>query len=573
MKSLDNALLYGYENMRLFRYDNELVNCGKLIDFRELPYTSSNGVLKACFRNDDRLLLNFSGQDSHACVIAGTGLGKTTSFVMQQTAAFLLQKKKRSMLISDPKGELYRLLAALFRKNGYSVLQYNFRNPLHSECWNPFSGIFKKYQSAFEILSEVGSVVEGNEIFKTFRGKKYRTKKELDEAIAFQQELIFNEAGNEIDKITLIMFVTRCTKDPAWEDAAREILRAILWGLLEDSRKENLPADDDERGIRQLITEDVFSINSVLTILDSFEDDSNFYDDKGFFRSRKDSSRAKKYVNSLLLNNAPVTRRGIISVLNTGISVFRETAMSCVMCANTVDFSSINERPTVIFITYKDEVKVHYQVISMMVQDIYCSLIETANKSGGKLEVPFYFILDEFGNFPAITDFDTTISACRGRNIFFILVIQSYAQLNSVYGGEVSEIIRDNLNIHVFFGSNNPKTLDEFSDECGKTTRISPLSALNGDGAEINNFSIETIPLVPRSSLTCFEEGECVVTEANSGYVLRSKIERYYKCREFSNLELSDDNDYEPPVNPHDKKYKLKTPQKRQRKKLNDWNF
>ena len=114
----------------------------------------------------------------------------------------------------------------------------------------------------------------------------------------------------------------------------------------------------------------------------------------------------------------------------------------------------------------------------------------------GKLDIPVYFILDEFGNFPALKDFETTISACAGRNIFFILIIQSYAQLNSVYGPDVAEIIKDNLNVHIFFGSNNPSTLEAFSHECGQQTRISPLSALNGKGADIDTYHIETIPLI-----------------------------------------------------------------------------
>ena len=189
----------------------------------------------------------------------------------------------------------------------------------------------------------------------------------------------------------------------------------------------------------------------------------------------------------------------------------------------------------------------------------YTFLIDKANKSKDrKLDIPFYFILDEFGNFPALKDFDTTISACRGRNIYFMLIIQSYAQLSNVYGDKVSEIIRDNLNVHVFFGSNNPNTLKEFSEECGKITRISPLSALNGNTSEIENYHLETIPAMPISELSCLKEGECIVTEANSGYVLKSKLERCYKIKEFSNYEKADIREYKCPVDRFDKKYRYK---------------
>lgn len=38
---------------------------------------------------------------------------------------------------------------------------------------------------------------------------------------------------------------------------------------------------------------------------------------------------------------------------------------------------------------------------------------------------------------------------------------------NQVYGKDVAEIIKDNLKVHVFLGSNNPETFDAFSKECG----------------------------------------------------------------------------------------------------------
>ncbi|MDE7395949.1 MAG: type IV secretory system conjugative DNA transfer family protein, partial [Clostridiales bacterium] len=251
-----------------------------------------------------------------------------------------------------------------------------------------------------------------------------------------------------------------------------------------------------------------------------------------------------------------ITCACILAVFNTGIAVFRDCAVRLVTSCNSFDMASIGEGPVAIYIVYRDEVKVHYQVISLFIQDAYRYLIERASdKPNGKLDVPFYFILDEFGNVPAIKDFETTISACAGRNIWFILIIQSYAQLASVYGTAVAEIIKDNLNMHIFFGSNNPDTLEAFSHECGLQTRISPLSALNGNSADIDTYHIETIPLVPKSMLSHFQPGECIITEANSGYVMFSKLERYFLCDEFKDLKLASEKEYKCGVNPFEKRY------------------
>ena len=122
----------------------------------------------------------------------------------------------------------------------------------------------------------------------------------------------------------------------------------------------------------------------------------------------------------------------------------------------------------------------------------------------------------------------------------------------------MADIIKDNLNVHIFFGSNNPSTLEAFSRECGQITRISPLSALNGKGPEIDTFQIETVPLVPKSRLAHFEPGECIVTEANCGYVMFSKLERFYLSEEFKDLKQSSEKEYKCPVDPLERRYVYK---------------
>lgn len=112
--------------------------------------------------------------------------------------------------------------------------------------------------------------------------------------------------------------------------------------------------------------------------------------------------------------------------------------------------------------------------------------------------------------------------------------------------------------MHVFIGSNNPPTIEAFSKECGLTTRISPSSALSGHGGEIEHYLIETIPLVPQSNLTKLQIGEAVVTEAKCGYVMLSKLERYYLCPEFANLPTSDYREYKCSLNPLDDNYEYK---------------
>lgn len=540
-------LLSGYENNKLVHYSQLLDKEFPTVEYERLEKTGMQGVLKANQYVGGKLMQTYSTKENHVGVVAATRLGKTTSYVIPTVLSFAKQRIKRSMIISDPKGEIYRYTAETLKEAGYKVKLLNFRDYMHSECWNMLTPIFRKYKKASGIEKEVELVMDGEEVKNCFRGKVYDDQSELDGDVAREKEIAMEDVGNEIDNIAQLFIVTQKDNDPYWEDSARDMLRAFLWAMLEDSGEDN----------ENPITENTYSLSTVLRILARFRDDSGtYYDDDGYFSDRPKDSRAYVLAKNSFLENAPTTRKCIVSAFNTKMSVFREAAMRLITSCNSFELDELTDGPTAVFIDYRDELKIHYAVISLFVKNAYMKLIERADGSeSGTLDSPFYFILDEFGNFPKMNDFDVTISACAGRNIFFILIIQSYAQLNNVYGAEVAEIIRDNLNMRVFFGSNNPATLDMFSKECGDYTRISPLSALSGNGKEIEHYINETIPLVPKSVLSSLAEGECIVREANCGYVLFSKLERYYKCKEFNGLKRASVYEYKCAVDPFDKRY------------------
>lgn len=547
----NNSILQGYENTRLIHYKEMPADFENTLEYGQLGEKYVKGVLKSNRYVDGRLMQTYSKDENHILTIAATRLGKTTSCVIPQVISFAKQLVKRSMIISDPKGELYRLLAALLKEEGYDVLMLNLRDYSHSELWNPLTPIYKKFQRAMNLENEVELVETAEGAKNKFKGVVYSKQSELDDAIAEMRNLLLADVDSEIDKLMFTIIPHDDSKDQYWNEAPRQWGKAHLWAMLEDS----IPKDG-----KQKITEDTFSFNTMFTINDSLTEDEH-YDNDDYFSGRGEESRANKYARGTI-ENASGTRQCIISCFNAKVQAYRNSTIRLITSCSSFDMSRlVSGRPTVVFISYPDETKVYYQVISTFVQSAYTYLINYANDMpSGKLDVPFYFILDEFGNFPKIVDFDTVISACGGRNIWFDIVLQSYAQLDNVYGKNTAEIIRDNLNMHIFLGSNNPATLELFSKECGNMTRISPRSALNGTKDEIDHYDIETIPLVPRSMLASLMPGECVVTEANCGYVLFSRMERYFNCREFEGLTLSSDKDYVCPINPLDKKfiYKVK---------------
>ena len=547
--TIDNKLLEGYENTTLIKYEDIDETFPNSFYYEDIYKNQISGVLKANRYVNGRLLQTYSTRENHVSVVAATRLGKTTGYVIPQIISFLKQKMKRNMIVSDPKGELYRITSETARQEGYKVLLINYCDFKHSEYFNEITYIYDMFQEAMKNKRKVEVVSFPNGAVKyRYDGKLYLLKSEADAAANEAIVAALDEIDGEITEYASAIITVDNDNDPYWEMGARGTLIALLWGMLEDSVE---PAD------REKITREKFSISTALKIMSCMRDEGgSTYNDNGYFTSRATNSRSYLYAKNNFIENAPNTRKCIISAFNNKVLPYKASAARIITsCCSFKLEELVSDTPTILYIAYKDESKSNYQLISNFIQRAYRFLIGHARKNGESLSRPFYFILDEFANFPKIKDFEVTIAACASRNIWFVLVLQSYSQLNAVYGANIANVIKQNMNVHVFVGSNDPETLKSFSEECGEITRISPLSALNGSKNEIDNYVIETIPLMPKSRLASLKEGECIVTEANSGYVLFSKMERYYKCDEFNHLPLSKIEDYVSEVNPFDTKY------------------
>lgn len=542
---IDDMIFQGYESADLYRYDDLFCDFPSTCAYEDLPNIPVSGVLKANRYVNGKLIQTYTDQENHVGIIAATRQGKTTSGVIPMVISNARKKVKCNMILSDPKGEVYQHTAATLAMEGYKVMMLNLRDYRHSECWNPLTPLFRKFKRAMSLADMVKIVtVNGNKCYK-FLEKTYTNKVELDKAILLEQSATLDEVYNDIDLFCVMMVSIEDKKEPMWERGAREIFKGFLHAMLEDSLLKENP-----------ITEETFSFNTIFTIFASFSGENRSFD-CGYFSDRPKNSKSYITVKEYILIEAERTRSGYTTTFAQKMSEYMNIAIRRITSCNSFEVSDLgrDDQPIALFLCYRDELKAHFQLISLFVQDAYKAFIDIANENvDHKLATPFYFILDEFGNFPQLYNFENFISACAGRNIWFVLVLQSYAQLNAVYGYDTSKIILDNLNVKIFFGSNNWTTISEFSEGCGLLTRFSPESALNGDSEEIEYFKIETIPLVPRSVLCKLKPGECIVTEVNAP-VLFSRLERYYLCPEYKNLPLANEKNYACSVNPLDPKF------------------
>ena len=345
--------------------------------------------------------------ESHSLVVGATGSGKTTMII--NPLVNLLAKKGESMVISDPKGEIFEKNGEMLKDLGYNVIVVNFRDPKNGSCWNPYTLPYKYYK-------------EGNK----------------DKANELLNDMAINIASDEK------------TDDPFWTNSAADYLTGLSLGMFED-------ASEDEISIS--------TVNLMMTVGEEKMGASTYA--KEYFKMKDPSSPAA--INALGTVNAPQdTKNSIESVLKQKIKVFAVTQNLAEMLSRSdFDMETIGKEKTAVFMIIQDEKTTYHALATIFVKQCYESLIAVAQNSGGKLPIRTNFLLDEFANMPKFKDITTMITAARSRQIRMTLIIQNFAQLVQVYGKEDAETIRGNCGNLLYLLTGELSALEEISKLCG----------------------------------------------------------------------------------------------------------
>ena len=163
------------------------------------------------------------------------------------------------------------------------------------------------------------------------------------------------------------------------------------------------------------------------------------------------------------------TKGSILSVFKQKVKLFasREN-LSEMLSYSDINLETIGEKPTAVFIVIQDEKKTYHSLVTILLKQIYETLISVAQRHGGRLPIRTNFLLDEFPNMPPLKDVTTMITAARSRNIRFTMIIQNFAQLDDVYGKETAETIRGNCGNIIYLITTELKALEEISKMCGE---------------------------------------------------------------------------------------------------------
>ena len=131
----------------------------------------------------------------HALIVGTTGSGKTTGFVDQNIAVLGKSKGKPSIVISDPKKELYEKHARTLEKEGYKISVLDLREPYSSERWNPMNVLLRRIRLVKDLENNLqqkdGKYYSAGEVFLSYRDARTRMQELKDEIYENAQDLVY----------------------------------------------------------------------------------------------------------------------------------------------------------------------------------------------------------------------------------------------------------------------------------------------------------------------------------------------------------------------------------------------
>lgn len=431
---------------------------------------SDNMILSQNVRliiNDTKAIPPQKRRNKNVLVVGGSGSGKTRFFVKPN-----LMNKNVDYIVTDPKGTIVNELGKLLvsKKVGgvaYKLKIFNLVNFDESLRYNPFAYINNEQ----DILKIVDTIIK-------------------------------NTSGSGD------------TKEDFWVKAERLLYQAYISAILCF-----FPKEEQHLGtLMDLIElsetkEDDEDYKNVID--EMFEEIAKEYPDHFSLKQyRAYKLSAGKTAKSILIScgarlspiNIPAVRR-----------LLSEDELQLDKFGNDTIFKNgkpVGYRANALFVIIPDTDTTFNFIIAIMYSQLFnllCTVADTEH--GGSMPRHIRFILDEFANIGEIPNFDKLIATIRSRNISATPILQSMAQLKSLYKDNADTII-GSCDSFVFLGGKEETTTKSLSQSLGKETiddyNVSRTrSQSNSFSQSYSKFGRD---LMTQDELLTMPRDECIVT-------------------------------------------------------------
>ena len=426
--------------------------------------------VKSGVYDDDRYadyvgLKSDCGLNKHIIVYGATGSGKSRGFVkpfiLKIVQLMLSGKDKQSMIIVDPKAELFEQYSEYLRENGYVVRALNLLDMENSDGWNCIG----------------------------------ETEGDVDMVQSVAEIIIRNTSEEE--------------KADFWDKAEQNLLIALILYV---------------QSMRDPITNELLPLHerSLGTIYKILSSESAKSLDAKFQRLPLDHPARGPY--GIFKQAASNLWGNVFIGLGSRMNVFQNKLVDKITKYHNIDLELPGKEPCAYFCIISAQDTAYEFLSSLFFSMLFKKLSDYARKHGderGRLPVEVNFIMDEFCNVGKLLDFKKTISVVRGYGINCQIVVQSIAQLSDRYPVKEWEEIVGNCDTQLVLGCNDMMTSEYISKRCGNitiqlTNSMSPQTPLFSPiTREVTSYrqtkSNNTRPLMYPEEILQMDNRECLV--------------------------------------------------------------
>jgi Type IV secretory pathway, VirD4 components len=369
---------------------------------------------------------------THALILGTTRSGKGETFIIPMIDNYSRAEQKSSMVIADPKLELYAMCKDTLEARGYDVCLLNFCEPAKSMGFNPLAQIYEEYKAG-----------------------KEDTAQQLCRSLALS---IYDD--DEVRASGAADFFIK---------GSVGVLSALILAMISDAIELDERTGGDKYG-KQI---SLYSITTMFTALGTtiLDPQTREYAIDRYFSDRPYDDIAKLLYMQANISGQE-TKGSILASMISELQVYQLGSTAKMTAESTINIRDIGygNKPLAVFIGIPYEDSSNHVIATTFLRQISFTLTQAARKStGGKNKRDVIFILDEFGNLPPIENLASLITAGIASGMMYVLAVQSYAQIEKKYGKDTATIT-GNCGNQVFILSGDKDTSDYFSEMLANAT-------------------------------------------------------------------------------------------------------
>ncbi|MBP0073106.1 type IV secretory system conjugative DNA transfer family protein [Anaerostipes hadrus] len=418
-------------------FDSVIIDSKKLMEGKEhIPagglVIGKEDIKKSFFSRKIKEKIYLITKDLHALIIGATRSGKTRNVVIETITMLILAGE--NVFIPDLKGEIRDYTEDTAKRCGYETICINFINPYESDRKNFLEPIVQALR-----------------------------RKDISRAIEETWSLVSQLVGEPPEH-----------GDKLWNDGEAATLAASIMAVCYDNQDH--PEYQNLTNVFYFITEMCSEYRGALPL--------QFY-----INSLPEDHPAKILLAATKVAAMRTRSSFYVSAIMT-LKLLTIPAINQMTNASDFDIEKLIEegKKVIVYLCLPARDKTYFPLASLVLRQL-SDLIDYAadEKYGGRVPVRWNFVDDELGNFTKITNMRQQTSFGTGKGIRHFMFIQSYAQLDDVYGEKVSQIIQDNADIKIYLRSPNPTTKKKISEDLGNYTTRSYSKSNNTPSGTFRN--------------------------------------------------------------------------------------